>query len=319
MNFELHPGQMFRKHLLLKHGTTSLQQGRFAIRSLCNRQGVHLQKRNLSRPVALDDFFVARWDSGHFAKSLPTWGNKTQSNIISFDEHFNSKEISINIIKGVDGCFQLLNVLSPSECDQLIDITENTLGYTEDAPVSLPYSIRHMSNCNWTVDDHICNTIFHRAQPFLPQFITHSPKDKDIINTLNTSTNIQCSGDKMFKLLGLNNRFRFYRYSDGDYFKPHTDGSWPHSKVIDGQLVDDAYGDGRESAMTFLVLLSEDYDGGETVFYNRLTNERVDVRTPKGGVLIFFHGTHDLHLLHEGKLIERGFKYMIRTELIFER
>ena len=27
--------------------------------------------------------------------------------------------------------------------------------------------------------------------------------------------------------LGLNARFRCYRYSAGDYFLPHTDGSWP--------------------------------------------------------------------------------------------
>ena len=37
--------------------------------------------------------------------------------------------------------------------------------------------------------------------------------------------------------LGLNARFRFYRYGPGDYFLPHTDGSWPGSRVRDGQLV----------------------------------------------------------------------------------
>ena len=33
------------------------------------------------------------------------------------------------------------------------------------------------------------------------------------------------------KALGINARFRFYRYQAGDYFKPHTDGAWPGSRA----------------------------------------------------------------------------------------
>ena len=244
------------------------------------------------------------------------------TDVISFDARdFN--DIKVNIIDGVDGCFQLLNVLSNDECDQFVHITDNILGYTQDAPVSLPYNIRHMSNCNWIVDDNICDTIFNRCRPWLPQIITRSDKDKDIVNTLGdesqTVDSLGIADKELYALFGLNNRFRFYRYSEGDYFKPHTDGSWPHSKIVNGQFMDDAYNDGSESAMTFLILLSDDYKGGETVFYNRFDkNKQVEVRTPKGGVIIFFHGMHDLHMLHEGKLIEQGLKYMIRTELIFE-
>ena len=82
--------------------------------------------------------------------------------------------------------------------------------------------------------------------------------------------------------------------------------------------MDDAYNDGRESAMTFLMLLSDNYDGGETAFFNRFNDEEVHVRTPKGGALCFFNGMHELQMLHEGKLIEEGSKYMIRTDIIFE-
>eukprot|EP01084_Bolivina_argentea_P114467 203769_1 len=108
--------------------------------------------RYASTKISLDDFYVARYDSGHFTHKLPTWATVQSSikNVISFDK--NIENIQLNIIPEIDGCFQLFNVLSPNECDQLIHITENVLGYTEDAPVSLPYSIRHMSNCNWIVD-----------------------------------------------------------------------------------------------------------------------------------------------------------------------
>jgi hypothetical protein len=45
----------------------------------------------------------------------------------------------------------------------------------------------------------------------------------------------------------------------------------------------------------------------------------VAVRTPKGGVLVFPHGGHPLHRMHSGELVESGEKYMIRTEVLFER
>jgi hypothetical protein len=34
------------------------------------------------------------------------------------------------------------------------------------------------------------------------------------------------------KALAINARFRFYRYKAADYFKPHFDGYWPVSRVI---------------------------------------------------------------------------------------
>ena len=271
--------------------------------------------------IKMDDFFVVRYDSGHYSKQLPQWATKSNSDdIISFDKD-KPNDIKLNVIQDIDGCFQLWNVLTNDECDQLINITDNLLGYTQDAPVSLPFSIRHMSNCNWIVNDNICDTIYNRCKPFLPKFITRSVKDKDIINQLGQDMMMMNEYDSrdIYNLTGLNNRFRFYRYEAGDYFKPHTDGSWPHSKIINGQFIDDAYNDGRESAMTVLILLSDDYDGGNTIFYDRNNNQNeVYVKTPKGGIIAFFHGIHDLHMLHEGQLIQRGMKYMIRTELIFE-
>lgn len=285
---------------------------------------VYLRYRSYSSTscISKDDFFVARYDSGHFTKDLPTWAIRPEC-IHKFklsDDH--PINISVNPIPEVDGCFQLFNVLSPSECDQLMDITKNVLGYTKDAPVSLPYSIRHMMNCNWIVDDTICEVIFQRSKPYLPSAITRTVADRDIIRNLSNHKDdmvvTEISGQRTYNLLGLNNRFRFYKYGEGDYFKPHTDGSWPHSKIVDGMLQDDAYGDGRESAMTFLILLSDGYEGGDTIFYDQRQQKTVNVRTPKGGVLMFFHGMHPLQVLHEGQQIESEMKYMIRTELVFE-
>lgn len=126
--------------------------------------------------------------------------------------------------------------------------------------------------------------------------------------------------------LGLNNRFRFYRYAPGDYFAPHTDGSWPGSKVIDGVLVQSAFDD-RWSQLTLLLYLSNDYEGGNTQFYIPEDNissglsdtrETINIKTPAGGVLCFPHGSHPLHCLHGSETIVSGTKHIIRSDVLFE-
>ncbi len=81
--------------------------------------------------------------------------------------------------------------------------------------------------------------------------------------------------------------------------------------------------------MSFLLFLSDDYDGGATQFYldpeDRLRPARhpqnaeiVGVRTPLGGVLCFPHGTHPQHCMHSSEPISRGIKYIIRSDVLFE-
>ena len=154
-------------------------------------------------------------------------------------------------IDGVPGAFQLLNLVSADECRRLVALTES-LGYLADAAVSLPRSVRHNHSATWVADD--------------------------------------VTVDRRVGEVGLNARFRFYRYAEGDFFGPHTDGSWPGSRVIDGELVANAYDD-RWSQLTFLLFLSEDFEGGATRFYVDPDDHSsyVDLRTPLGGALCFAH------------------------------
>jgi predicted 2-oxoglutarate/Fe(II)-dependent dioxygenase YbiX len=115
--------------------------------------------------------------------------------------------------------------------------------------------------------------------------------------------------------LGLNARFRFYRYSKGDFFNPHTDGAWPGSRVVNGQLVADAYGD-RLSQMTALIFLSDGYEGGRTLFHTGPTSI-IPVHTPKGAILCFPHGMHPQHCVHAGEVVTAGQKYIIRTDVLY--
>ena len=242
-----------------------------------------------------NSFYVVARESGAQNPSLPTWAN-TKENEINLDIKLKPQIERIDLSE-VPGAFQLLNVFTTQECEEFIKQTEE-LGYLEDAAVSLPRSVRHNDNITWVVDDLTHDIIWDRCKDFMYD-------DKEIFYGKKT--------------LGLNKRFRFYKYSEGDFFKLHTDGSWPGSRVVNKELITDFYKD-RYSQMTFLILLSEDFEGGETQFVvnKNGTKELINIRTPKGGVLCFPHGLHPLHCLHSSNTISSGIKYIIRTDVLFE-
>lgn len=259
-----------------------------------------MQKNN----IKVDDFYVVVKEPGAEHPALPTWAGRTANPAQLSLSH--QTKIERFEVDEVPGAFQLLNVLSVEECQHLIEITE-TLGYLKDAAVSLPRSVRHNDNITWVVDENTDAIIWNRCKHLFTD-------EKQIF-----------AGKKP---LGLNARFRFYRYHEGDFFKTHTDGSWPGSRVIDGELVADAYPD-RWSQMTFLIFLSDDFDGGGTEFIVNKNNPElavnnmddatvVSIRTPVGGVLCFPHGNHPLHRLHSSAQITAGTKYIIRSDVLYE-
>lgn len=260
--------------------------------------------RSLNNNVDIDNYFVVAREPGAENPSLPTWASKSE-NPFGLTPLLD-KEVTRKDIPQVPGAFQLLNVFSAQECQRIIDTTQ-ALGYLPDAPVSLPRNIRHNDNVTMVVDESTDQIIWQRVAKLFTQ------------------------GDDHFdglKPLGINARFRFYRYQEGDFFKRHIDGSWPGSRVIDNKLVTQAYED-RWSQMTFLILLTDDFDGGATQFWVNKNNKnqparnesdakKIDVRTPKGSVLVFPHGHHPMHCLHSSEPILKGTKYIIRTDVLFE-
>ena len=251
------------------------------------------------------DFFVVAREPGAEHPALPTWASyiENPSELASLAP----LEVVRKDLPEVPGAFQLLNVLSPEECQRLIGLAER-LGFLPDAAVSLPREVRHNDNMTWVTDTTTDRLIWERCQHLL-----HDPND-------------YFQGRKP---CGINARFRFYRYGEGDYFNFHTDGAWPGSRVINGQLNNNAYPD-RFSEMTFLILLSDDFTGGATRFRVNGDNplapirgarnvQDVDIRTPAGSVLCFPHGMHPLHRVHSSVPIERGVKYIIRSDLLFQQ
>lgn len=240
-------------------------------------------------------------EPGFHAAALPTWTDTLQKQDV-FDEHFDVSKVERREVSGVPGAFQLLHILTDSEVKRLIEISEY-LGYDEDSPVSLPHEVRHNENLNWVVSETVDQTIWQRSHHLVTE-VWQGQTAK-----------------------GINARFRFYKYKKGDFFKPHTDGAWPGSRVVDHTLVANAYPD-LYSQYTYLIFLSGDFEGGATQFMVSKSDpskpakreedmNTVPVKTPRGAALCFPHGTHPLHCMHSSEEITNGVKYIIRTDILF--
>ncbi len=99
-----------------------------------------------------------------------------------------------------------------------------------------------------------------------------------------------------YESIGLNEMFRVYKYSKGQRFKMHIDGSYKRSL-------------NEESLFSFLIYLNDDFEGGETEFRKLFT-----VTPKKGTALVFRH-----RLRHEGKEVISGEKYVLRTDIMYKR
>ncbi|QRN93011.1 2OG-Fe(II) oxygenase [Archangium violaceum] len=100
-----------------------------------------------------------------------------------------------------------------------------------------------------------------------------------------------------WRAVGTNERFRCYRYQPGQFFAPHFDGAFIRSPV-------------ERSMLTLLVYLNGDCEGGETRF---LDLER-EVIPARGMGLLFEHP-----VLHEGAVVRGGTKYVLRTDVMYQR
>src|SRR6185503_3817761 len=120
--------------------------------------------------------------------------------------------------------------LSRDECAALIQRSEN-LRY-EPGTVADVVIEQVRNNERVLLDDPaLAIDLFDRTKPFLPTVIDGQ------------------------NLTGFNERWRFYRYTPGQTFKPHRDGSYMRIKTWE------------ESQMTFMIYLNEGMTGGETRFF----------------------------------------------------
>ncbi len=182
--------------------------------------------------------------------------------------------------EAIDGgrVFVIRDFLTPDECDEFIADTEKA-GYA-DAPITTPggFVMRKDIRDNTRVmrdDPDLAAILLARASAFLPEQIG------------------------IWGLSGLNERFRFYRYENGQTFRRHFDGSFDRNRS-------------EASFLTFMVYLNDGFEGGDTVFYYNDGRERARVVPTRGMALVFEH-----QQLHEGAPVESGRKYVLRSDVMY--
>ncbi|KAF9932210.1 hypothetical protein FBU30_008765 [Linnemannia zychae] len=203
----------------------------------------------------------------------------------------------------VPGAFLLKDVLTRKECHQMISAAE-AIGFTPDVPMvgSASESISVLAhNFFWMADDQLLGHIFDRCKAYFPE----------------------TSGDG-HGAVGINSRWRVYRYVPGAIYRPHVDGQWPGSGLdpVTGEYLYDAYNGTRWSRLTFLVYLNDEFEGGGTTFFTPSADVGfLDAwaNSPRSGsVLVFPHGDARGSLLHEGSPVLKGAKYIIRADVLYQ-
>lgn len=180
--------------------------------------------------------------------------------------------------------FVIHDFLTPAECQYYITGSEAT-GYG-DAPVTTPrgFVMRKdiRNNDRVMIDDPaLAAGLFERLLPFLP------PNFREWLP------------------VGINERFRYYRYTAGQKFEWHFDGAY-------------ARDNGEMSKYTFMIYLNEECTGGETLFnlnkYGGVRDEDASLRiVPATGKALLFR--HDV--LHTGAVVLSGMKYVLRTDVMY--
>lgn len=171
-----------------------------------------------------------------------------------------------------DGIWQIQTLLTGDECARYIALTE-ARGY-EPATISTRrghvLDLERRDNDRLIVDDPaLAGEIWTRLACHVPAFYWGQ------------------------QAIGLNERFRFYRYAPGQSFKGHSDAAFRRPN-------------GEESKLTVLIYLSADFSGGETAFLHSMVTPR------RGAALVFRHS-----LFHEGRPVLSGIKYVMRTDVMF--
>jgi predicted 2-oxoglutarate/Fe(II)-dependent dioxygenase YbiX len=174
-----------------------------------------------------------------------------------------------------ESVFVIHGFLSGEDCDDFIARSE-AIGY-EAATVGEVLLTQMRNNARVILDDpELAATLWAKVKPFVPQV-------------------------DGCEAVGLNDRFRFYRYDLAEAFAPHYDGSVNR-------------GADEESKLTFMIYLNEGFDEGGTNFYHPGGTLRLAVRPERGMALVFAHLQ-----LHEGAPVTGGRKYALRTDVMFRR
>jgi 2OG-Fe(II) oxygenase superfamily len=202
----------------------------------------------------------------------------------------------------VSGAFVMNHALSAKECRRIRQVADK-MGFNPEASYSLSgtHASQAADGVVWVVHDELCQALFHRVSSLLPSEL--------------------CNG----KLVNLNCRWRIYRYTAGTVYRPHIDGAWTGSGIADGLYVNDIYHGKVTSRLTFLIYLNDNFEQGGTTFYAPANEAGCvvarSVAPIQGSILCFPHGqgVDNVGLVHEGSAVTKGTKYVMRSDVLYEK
>ena len=171
-----------------------------------------------------------------------------------------------------DGAFTVEGVLKLQECADLIASAERHGFQTATVNTRHGAEIDEGLRNNGRVildDPELAEKLWRRVQVAVPPFLAAR------------------------QARGVNERFRFYRYTPGQKFSWHIDGAFEREN-------------GERSLLTFMVYLNEGYEGAVTEFAN------ASVAGKTGMALFFEH-----QLSHQGAAVTRGVKYVLRSDIMY--
>ena len=195
-------------------------------------------------------------------------------------------------IPGEHSLILLNDLLSKEECRKLIDIANNMEDDDKNKSWHKSSDTGGHYMCVIMVDDNLAQDLWKRIKKFLP-------------STYNR-----------YKLVYLNNYFRFSKYKEHGVFPIHCDGT-----NYDGNHLELTSNCISESLFTLNIFLNDDESeteplltGGETDFFNE-NNEGLSLRysvKPKTGRAALFWSNQ----YHRGNIVEDGCKYLLRTDVM---
>ena len=194
-----------------------------------------------------------------------------------------------------EGVFVIDHLLSPDECAQWIETAE-AVGFRV-APISTAGGAEvvtvYRNNGRVMFDDaELARALWPRLEPHVPARLPTS------------------RAGHWWQALGLNERFRSYRYEPGQYFHWHQDGSFRRNNW-------------ERSLLSVILYLNADFEGGHTEFdarYREMVDEALEgeaslsIAPSPGRALVFLHP-----LLHQGAPVTSGRKYVLRTDVMYRK
>jgi len=183
--------------------------------------------------------------------------------------------VKVNVLDREHWVVTVDELLSREECNGWIELVEG-IGF-ESAPISTAFGFVHApevrNNTRVMLDD------VERAASLWERVREHVPEKRE-----------------GRRAVGLNERFRFYRYEPGQYFRWHYDGAFERSPR-------------ERSLITLMIYLNDRMTGGATEF-----DDFGPVVPATGKALLFQHA-----IRHQGSPVESGRKYVLRTDVMYRR